>query len=88
MDDLLKDCGALQLILKDTMESMLQKEISDNLGYRPRDSKSKLTSNSRNGTCKKKVKTSAGQVELDIPKDRESSYSPKVIPAPSHLSIN
>ncbi|MAE58554.1 MAG: hypothetical protein CME69_06710 [Halobacteriovorax sp.] len=80
VDDLFKEGGALQLILKKTMESMLQEEMSDHLGYKPRDSKSKSTSNSRNGTYKKKVKTSAGQVELDIPRDREGTYEPKVIP--------
>ena len=73
VDDLFKEGGALQLILKKTMESMLQEEMSDHLGYKPRDSKSKSTSNSRNGTYKKKVKTSAGQVELDIPRDREGT---------------
>ena len=80
MDDLFKEGGALQLILKKTMESMLQEEMSDHLGYKPRDLKSKSTSNSRNGTYKKKVKTSAGQVELDIPRDREGTYEPKAIP--------
>ena len=54
--------------------------MSDHLGYKPRDSKSKSTSNSRNGTYKKKVKTSAGQVELDIPRDREGTHEPKAIP--------
>ena len=80
MDDLFKEGGALQLILKKTMESMLQEEMSDHLGYEPRDLKSKSTSNSTNGTYKKKVKTSAGQVELDIPRDREGTYEPKAIP--------
>lgn len=80
MDDLFKDGGALQLILKKTMESMLQEEISEHLGYKPRDSKSKSTSNSRNGTYKKKVKTSVGKLELDIPRDREGSFEPKAVP--------
>lgn len=76
IDDLFKEGGALQLTLKKTMESMLQEEMSDHLGYKPRDSKAKSTSNSRNGSYKKKVKTSAGQVELDIPRDREGTYEP------------
>ena len=80
MGDLFKDGGALQLILKKTMESMLQEEMSEHLGYKPRDSKSKSTSNSRNGTYKKKVKTSAGKLEVDIPRDREGSFEPKAIP--------
>lgn len=49
---------------------MHQEEMSEHLGYNPRDKKSKVTINSRNGTYKKKVKTSVGQIELDIPRNR------------------
>jgi putative transposase len=80
MDDLFKKDGALQLIFKKTMESMLQEELSEHLGYRPRDNKSKKTDNSRNGSYKKNVKTSAGEVELNIPRDRDGSFEPKIIP--------
>ena len=39
MDDLFKKDGALQLIFKKAMESMLQEEMYEYLGYQPRDSK-------------------------------------------------
>ncbi len=80
MDDLFKKDGALQLIFKKTMESILQEEMSEHLGYQPRDNKSKKTDNSRNGSYKKNIKTSAGEVELNIPRDRDGSFEPKVIP--------
>ena len=62
------------------METMLQEEMSAHLGYKKRDSKSKTTSNSRNGSYRKNIKTSAGKLELDIPRDREGSFEPKAIP--------
>ena len=59
MDDLFKKDGALQLIFKKTMESILQEKMSKHLGYQPRDNKSKKTDNSRNVSYKKNIKTSA-----------------------------
>ena len=49
MDDLFKEGGAFQLILKRIMESMLQEEMFDHLGHKPRDFKYTSTSNSRIG---------------------------------------
>jgi len=80
MDDLFAEGGALQLMLKNSMETMLKAELEDHLGYPHRDSAKKTTSNSRNGSYKKSVKTTSGKVELDIPRDREGSYKSKAIP--------
>lgn len=80
MDDPFADGGALQLMLKNSMETMLKAELEDHLGYPNRDSKNKKTSNSRNGSYKKSVKTTSGKVDLDIPRDREGSYEPKAVP--------
>lgn len=62
MDDLFAEGGALQLMLKNSMETMLKAELEDHLGYRHRDLKNKNTSNSRNGSYKKSVKTTTGKV--------------------------
>jgi len=80
MDDLFAEGGALQLMLKNSMETMLKAELEDHLGYGNRDSKNKKTSNSRNSSYKKSVKTTSGKVDLDIPRDREGSYEPKAVP--------
>lgn len=50
MDDPFAEGGALQLMLKNSMETMLKAELEDHLGYSHRDLKSKNTSNSRNGS--------------------------------------
>ncbi len=80
MDDLFSEGGALQLMLKNTMETMLKAELQDHLGYASGDINSKLTSNSRNGSYKKSVKTTHGKVDLNIPRDRDGTFEPKAVP--------
>ncbi|WP_320048153.1 transposase [uncultured Ilyobacter sp.] len=57
----------------------LEGELDETLGYSKYERANK-TENSRNGYNQKKVKTSLGEVELDIPRDREGSFEPAVIP--------
>jgi len=73
MDDLFQEGGALQLMLKNSMETMLKAELEDHLGYPHGDSKKKKTANSRNGSYPKSVKTTAGKLDLDIPRDRHGN---------------
>lgn len=80
MDDLFAEGGALQLMLKNSMETILKAELEDHLGYPHRDSKNKNTSNSRNGSYKKSVKTTTGNLDLDIPRDRDGTFEPKAVP--------
>ncbi len=80
IDDLFTERGVLQLMLKNSMETMLKAELEDHLGYPHRDSKNKRTSNSRNSSYKKSVKTTTGKVELDIPRDRDGTFEPKAVP--------
>jgi transposase-like protein len=62
------------------METMLKAELADHLGYPHGDSKKKKTANTRNGSYLKSVKTTAGKLELDIPRDRKGTFNPKVVP--------
>jgi transposase-like protein len=80
MDDLFAESGALQLMLKNSMETMLKTELVDHLGYSHRDSKNKKRSDSRNGSYKKYVKTTTGKVDLEIPRDRDGTLESKAIP--------
>lgn len=80
MDDLFSEGGFLQLVHKNTMETMLKGELESHLGYSHGDSRNKKTSNSRNGSYQKSVKTSAGKVNVDIPRDRDGTFKPKLIP--------
>lgn len=80
LDDLTRKGGILQEILKETLEGMLKAELQDHLGYSHSDRKGKNTSNRRNGLSKKTIKTSGGQLEVNIPRDRDGDFDPKILP--------
>ena len=74
MQDALKD------IFGPMFEAMLQGEMDEHLGYESNDHGSKQTANRRNGYTQKKVKTSYGEGPVSVPRDREASFEPQVIP--------
>ncbi|SJZ95927.1 Transposase, Mutator family [Cetobacterium ceti] len=65
--------------MADTVQSMLEAEIEDELGYSKYDYKNKDTSNTRNGYYPKTINSTNGEFTIDIPRDREGEYEPKVI---------
>jgi transposase-like protein len=80
MNDLTKDGGPFQLMFKSTLERLMKAELEDHLGYSHGDVRNKKTENCRNGTYKKTVKSTAGKVEIEVPRDREGSYEPIIVP--------
>ncbi|WGS64134.1 IS256 family transposase [Marinitoga aeolica] len=62
------------------IQEMLEAELEDELGYEKYDKENKETDNSRNGYSSKKVRSSMGEMELKIPRDRKGEYEPKIIP--------
>jgi transposase-like protein len=66
-------------ILGSTVQKMLVGELDEKLGYSKYDYRNKATANSRNGYSKKTVVSSAGDIELDIPRDRDGEFEPKLI---------
>ena len=62
------------------MQGSLEAELDEELGYEPYDVKNKNTENSRNGHSKKTLRTSMGQVEIDVPRDRKGDFEPKILP--------
>lgn len=79
----LKDVRELQYILKDSMadtvQVMLDVEIDEDLGYTKYDYHNKETDDSRNGYYPKNVKMTNGEIILDIPRDRNGEFDPKVV---------
>ena len=88
LDDLLKDCktpeeilgknGLLKQLTKRMVERALEGEMNEHLGYK-KHQKNIPTSNSRNGSSKKTVKGDLGELELNIPRDRDGSFEPALI---------
>jgi len=61
-------------------EAMLNGEMDNHLGYRNNDHGAKSTADRRNGYIEKSVRTSQGAVDLKVPRDRDGSFEPQVIP--------
>ena len=78
-----KDGSDVNAIMRDMMsiilEGALDGELDDELGYSKYDYRNKDTHNSRNGHSKKIMHTSYGDMELEIPRDRNGEYEPQVI---------
>lgn len=68
---------ALKDLLSDTIESMLKAELDNHLGYDPYERTE--NSNSRNGSKSKKLRSKYGEIEVNVPQDRESSFEPKIV---------
>lgn len=79
----IKDLTDLQETLKQMtgvlIEEMLEAERDEFLGYDRYDQKNKKTKNSRNGYSQKRVRSSFGEIDLKIPRDREGEFEPKLI---------
>jgi putative transposase len=71
--------GLLQQLTKRVLESALEGEITDHLGYDKHDPAGRATGNSRNGVRSKTVLTDVGEVEIDVPRDREASFEPRIV---------
>lgn len=68
---------ALKDLLGGTIESMLKAELDNHLGYDPYERTE--NSNSRNGSKSKKLRSKYGEIEVNVPQDRESSFEPKIV---------
>jgi putative transposase len=72
--------GLLAQLTKRLVESALEGEITDHLGYDKHDAAGRDGGNSRNGRRSKTVLTEVGPVEIDVPRDRDGSFEPKIVP--------
>lgn len=74
MQDALKD------IFGPMFEAVLQGEMNSHLGYSNNERGEKETLNRRNGYSKKTLKTTAGDVPIEVPRDRDGTFEPAVVP--------
>ena len=63
----------------DVLENGLEAELDDELGYSKYDYRNKDTDNSRNGHSSKTMKTSFGEVDIDVPRDRKGEFEPQLV---------
>lgn len=72
--------GLLNQMTKAVLERALETEMTHHLGYEAGDPAGRGTGNSRNGKTTKTVATTNGPVELTVPRDRDSSFEPRIVP--------
>lgn len=70
----------LKNMFSDLIQEFLEAEMDNTLGYSKYDYKHKLTDNSRNGYSCKNLRTTMGDVNISIPRDRDSEFEPMIVP--------
>jgi putative transposase len=78
--ELLGEGGLLQQMTKAVLERALAEELTDHLGYEEGDPAGRGSGNSRNGFTPKRLLTEAGHVDLEVPRDRASTFDPQIVP--------
>ena len=72
--------GLLPALLSRVLSSGLEAELTDHLGYERHATAGINTGNSRNGTYPKTVTTEIGDVDLQVPRDRNGTFDPQLVP--------
>jgi putative transposase len=79
-EDLLGEDGLFKQLKKALLERALGAELTHHLGYEKGDPAGRGTGNARNGSYAKTVLTEDGAVEIDVPRDRNASFAPQIVP--------
>ena len=89
IDELLQDCkdpkdilgqnGLLKQLTKRLIERTLQAELTDHLGYEPYAPEGHGADNCRNGKGSKTLQSDSGPIQIEVPRDRDSSFEPKFV---------
>ena len=69
----------VKMLTAETIQAALDSELDNELGYSKYDYKNKQTSNSRNGYSPKTVQGSMGEVEIQVPRDRDGEFEPQLV---------
>ena len=77
--DILGKNGLLKQLTKRLVERTLEAELTDHLGYEPHEQKGRGTGNNRNGKGQKTVQSETGSIGIQVPRDRNGTFEPKLI---------
>ena len=77
--DLVGPDGLLAGLTKQVLETALEEELTDHVGYEKHDPGGRDGGNSRNGYRSKTVLTEIGPVQIDVPRDREGTFEPQIV---------
>jgi putative transposase len=79
-EEILGDNGLLKQLTKAVLERAMQAELTEHLGYEKHSAAGDNSGNSRNGKSKKTLKGEFGNLPLEVPRDRDSSFEPQIVP--------
>ena len=82
IDDVIGKDGLVQRLIKDVLENILEVEMGEHLGRDKYDRQTDIDQddrNYRNGYSKKTLRSSFGDVDLDVPRDRKAEFEPQII---------
>jgi len=77
--------GFIDSMFKRGVEYMLKAELTDHLGYDKFDKYGNNSGNNRNGSSYKLIKTSNGELQIEVPRDRNGTFEPIVVPKHKQL---
>jgi putative transposase len=79
-EDIIGENGLLKRFVKAVLERAMNAELTHHLGYEKHDPAGYKSGNSRNGTSGKTVKGEFGKLEIEVPRDRASTFEPQILP--------
>ena len=77
LSKMLEEGGLLHKLKQGLIEKALETEMDEHMGYEKYDRSEEI--NSRNGTISKKLITENGALELEVPPDREGTFTPQLV---------
>ena len=78
-EDLIGADGLMKRLTKKLVEGAMSAEMTHHLGYAKHGTAGEGGPNARNGTSPKTLKGDFGQVQIDVPRDRDGSFEPKIV---------
>ena len=78
-EDLVGENGLLKQLTKALVERALNAELTHHLGYEKNETAGRGTGNSRNGKSRKQLQGDFGQVEIEVPRDRNGDFEPRIV---------
>jgi putative transposase len=79
-EDVLGENGLLKQLTKALLERAMAAELTHHLGYEKHSPEGQNSGNSRNGKTKKTLKGDFGTLPIEVPRDRNSSFEPRIVP--------
>ena len=78
-EEITGESGLLKRLTKAILERALESEMTHELGYEKHSLVGRNGGNSRNGKSRKKLQTDYGEMEIEVPRDREGEFEPRMV---------